>query len=167
MHQNIIKSQIKTFEEPITIKCIVHGKNLLAKIIGTTDHPLHYEFVINFSDGICIEATLLESGRWWVDNVKYRPYMIAIAEDLLGFFMVMHCEYWYKFEINQKGRDLLVWVGVGEEKYKFLVYFNADYQFTLINEKSGWEIISERVIEPNPIDNVLAHSIIKELEKRI
>jgi len=154
------------FKEPVTIKCIVNGKRLMAEIIGQTDDAIQFGFIVKFSDGICVEATISENGYWCVDNVKYRHYVLAIDKNLRDFIGVKNGD-WYKFEIGNDASLKLVWVSVNHEnKNEYTVYFEGDYQFHLRKTNSGWENESIRV-GAKAVNQVIVSQVVKELEKKI
>ena len=158
--------KIKKFDEPITIKCVVNGENLVASIIGEPALPKESGFFLIFSDGTSFEAFLNESGKWHVHYGRYKPYIKAIEKDLDCFVAVRNCD-WYKFEVGDEANRLLVWVCV--EKYKsktYLIYFNGDYQFHLLKRKKGWEIKSIRV-NAAPVDQNIANQIAAKLQEKI
>lgn len=154
------------FKEPVTIKCIVNGKKLMAELIGHTDDPIQYGFLIKFSDGIYVEATMTENGYWFIDNVKYRHYVLAIDKNLRDFIGVINGD-WYKFEIGNDSSLKLVWVSINpENKNEYTVYFEGDYQFHLRKTNSGWK--NESVREgARAVNQVIANQVVKELEKKI
>jgi len=154
------------FKEPVTIKCTVNGKRLMAEIIGRTDDPIQYGFVIKFSDGISVEATITENGYWFVDNVKYKQYVLAIDKNLRDFIGVINGD-WYKFEIGNGASLKLVWLSVNpENKNEYSVYFEGDYQFHLRKTNSGWENESVRV-GAGPVNQVIVSQVVKELKRKI
>ena len=158
--------KIKKFDEPITIKCVVNSENLVASITGELDLPKELGFFLIFSDGISFEALLNESGKWHVDDVRYKPYIKSIEKNLHCFVAVRNYD-WYKFEVGGEANRLLVWVCA--EKYnpkKYLVYFNGDYQFHLLKRKKGWEINSIRV-NAGPVDQNIANQVAAKLKEKI
>ena len=156
------------FEEPVTIKCVVNGKNLLAKIIAETNDPVQQGFVIKFSDGIVLRATGCEdSDMFETDNNLHAAYLDAIQQELRGFLMVMHGD-WYKFEISHNNQELLIWISANYEKeYSYTVYFNGDYQFDLREKDGVWESRSVRIVNPNSVDAGIVDLIVKELKEKI
>jgi|GEM_PF-2283096 len=156
---------LKSFDEPVTIKCQVNEKKLIAEILGRLDNPIQYSFLIKFSDGVIIEATFTEYGNLFLNEVKYRHYLLAIENSLRDFSCVSF-EDWYKFEIQNGKIPLLVWVGNWDSSNKYSVHFNGDYQFHLIQTKTGWENKSVR-IGAGPVDQHIVSLVVRELEKKI
>ena len=158
--------KIKKFDEPITIKCVVNSENLVASITGELDLPKQLRFFLIFSDETSFDALLNASGKWHVDDVRYKPYIKSIEKDLHCFVAVRNCD-WYKFEVGGEANRLLVWVC--GEKYNsktHLVYFNGGYQFHLLKRKKGWEIKSMRV-NARPVDQNIAKQVAAKLKKKI
>lgn len=153
------------FREPITIKCRVEGKDLLAKVVALTNDPIQTGFVIKFSDDTSVTATGCEdSGKFEANSPLYSPYIDAIQKELFGFSMVMDSE-WHKFETKYKEENILVWVGVKEDKeYNYTIYFDGSYQFELRKKDGQWQSRSVRVIEPNPINQDIVNLVVGELE---
>jgi|SRR5665213_175363 len=166
MEPQINYPEMNVYKEPVSIKCVVHGKKLIAEIIGQTDDPIQYGFVIKFSDGVCVEATISENGFWFVDKVKYKQYVLAIDKNLRDFISVNIGD-WYKFEIGSGTSLKLVWASVNPENVnEYSVYFEGDYQFTLRKTKSGWENKSVRV-GAAPVNPIIVNQVVKELEKQL
>ena len=158
--------KIKKFDEPITIKCVVNNEKLVAGIVGELDLPKELGFFLSFSDGTSFKARVNKSGKWYVDDVRYQPYIKAIEKDLDCFIAVMNCD-WYKFEVGDEANRLLVWVCA--EKYnskKYWIYFNGDYQFHLLKAKKDWQVKSIRV-NAGPVDQNIAKQVAAKLKKKI
>ncbi len=157
-------------EEPVTIKCIVNGKKLMGKIMSFSDHdPIQTGFNLEFSDGTAFWTIVCEDEDdvFSIQNEKFQPYVNAIKNSLSDFYSVCLYE-WYKFEITYNNRYILIWVGAdNEEKGKFLVRFEGDYQFNLYAGNGNWQAISHRVFNPNPINPEIVDLIVEELKKRV
>jgi hypothetical protein len=160
------EQNIKKFDEPITIKCVVNNENLVANITSELNLPKESGFFLIFSDGTSFEALVNQSGKWHVNNLKHQPYIKAVEKHLNCFTAVRNCD-WYKFEVGNEANPLLVWVCA--EKYnseKCLVYFNGDYQFHLLKTKKDWEIKSMRV-NAAPVNQDIAAQIAAKLNKKL
>ncbi|KAA9037123.1 hypothetical protein FW778_16970 [Ginsengibacter hankyongi] len=166
MKQKIFEPGYKPFKEPVTIKCVVNGKKMLAEILGETKNPVQYGLMITFSNGVSFEAiTSEDDGGWVVSEERYGPYLLAMQNELKSFLAVMH-EDWYKFEITHGERNMLVWVAYREgDDYPYSIHFDGDYQFNLKEGKPNWESISVRMIDPAPIDREIVHKVVHECKK--
>jgi len=168
MELKIFEPGYKPFKEPVTIKCVVNGKKLLAQILGETDDPIQHGFMIQFPDGASFEAIAGEDADGWVvSEERYEPYLLAIQDELKSFLAVM-CGDWYKFEITLDERNLLIWVAYREgDDYPYCVHFDGDYQFHLKEGKPNWESMAVRMMDPAPIDQEIVRKVVYELQKRI
>jgi len=85
-------NKIIPFEKPYTFGCIVGNKHLTAKIIGKHNNPIHYMFVIEFSDGTKIKTYSQEAPQGFYldsDDKHYesqKKYFYAALPDIKLFF---------------------------------------------------------------------------------
>jgi hypothetical protein len=168
MEQKIFEPGYKPFKEPVTIKCVVKGRKMLAEVLGETNDPVQHGFVIQFPDGTGFEAVACDDEDGWVvSEARYEPYLLAIQDELKSFLAVMNGD-WYKFEITHEERNLLIWIGYREgNDYPYSVHFDGDYQFYLKEGESKWESMSVRMIDPVPVDQEIVDKVVHELQKRI
>ena len=161
--------EITVFEEPVTIKCHVEGRNLLAKITIEYCDPTDHFFYIEFSNDVQIVTgpSDEEPGCWTVDDVKDLPYLNAIIKSLTDFMAVRE-SFWHKFEIKNGSRKLLVWAAQSEEnKNEFSVHFEGDYQFHLEKINSHWISWTISEYEPDPTIVPIVKEVTKYLNEKI
>ncbi len=66
------------------LKCNVNGIKLKAEILEKLDADIVLLSKTRFSDGVELEATFnAEIAEWSIDNEAYRPYFMAIEDDLV------------------------------------------------------------------------------------
>ena len=155
------------FREPVTIKCLVHGKKMMAKIMGETANSLTPSFLLEFSDGTSFEAMWPEDSEYWHPaRPKYWNYVFGIQDALTDFFSVYYTN-WYKFEIHANAQDLLIWVGEDTiTDFSFTVHYNGSYQFSLRQANEIWEAASLRD-EKEILDESIVNKVINELKQKV
>ena len=161
--------EITVFEEPVTIKCHVEGRNLMAEITIEYCDPTDHFFYIEFSNDVQIVAgpSTFETGRWWVDEMEYLPYLNSIEKSLADFIAVRE-SFWYKFEIKNGSQKLLVWVAQGEaNKNEFSVHFEGDYRFHLEKINSRWISWTIGGYQLNPILQPIVDEVCAYLDGKI
>jgi hypothetical protein len=161
--------EVTEFEEPITIKCNVEGRNLMAEISCEYHDPTEHFFLIEFSNDVQIVAgpSSVEPGSWWVHDLEYLPYLNSVKKSIADFIAVSE-SFWYKFEIKDGSQKLLVWAAQSEEnKNEFSIHYEGDYQFHLEKTSSGWTSWTIRENEPNPIIEHIVKEVSKYLNEKI
>ena len=161
--------EIMIFEEPVTIKCNVEGKNLMAEITSEYHDPTLHCFLIEFSNDVQIVAgpSTEEPGSWTLDDLKYVPYLNSVMKSLADFIAVRE-SFWYKFELRDGSQELLVWAAQSEEnKKEFAVHFEGDYQFHLEKTSSGWTSWTIRESGLNPIIKLVVKEVSRYLDEKI
>ncbi|GEO08742.1 hypothetical protein [Segetibacter aerophilus] len=168
MEQPISSYVCKRYKKPVAFNCVVNGKPLIAEVIADIENPLEFTVAMRFNDGVEFEATALESGKWWISDVRKLDYIKAVQDDLSNFLSVKHYQ-WDMFEISYKHAPLLVWVAKIEtdEDGPFSIYYKGDYRFHTRKSKQGWEAKSVRVMNPEIIDERLVSFIGARLEKAV
>jgi len=157
------------FEEPVTIKCNVEGRNLMAGITSEYYDPTEHLFLIEFSNDVTIVTgpSSEEPDCWLVEEPKDLPYLNAVIRSLADFVAVRD-SFWYKFEIKYGTRKLLVWAAQSEEnKNQFSVHFEGDYQFHIEKTNLGWRSWTIREYDPNPIIVPIVKEVTKYLNGKI
>ena len=166
MQSDYVSSQV-TFQPPVLIGCTVKGKKLDARILAECSDDFGFGFEVAFSDGthfITMDNDLTD--RLAITNPAHQAYLDAINDDLQCLMFVRNTN-WYMFEISHE-KPLRVWVSESEEPdYRFSVYYNAEYHFS-IDEKNGqWCEKNILTTDPKVFDKSIAEKVTRELQLKI
>jgi hypothetical protein len=160
---------------PISFTCEVKGRELIATVIGTLDHPIDFFYRIRFSDGYISDFTPSQGGTWYdMANEKeykdankhpYSPYAEAIQNDLRDLHQFQIYVEAYCFRIPVKGAMTNVYVlrDGEEEGGQYNVKFGGQYQFSLRRAKDTWFAGSKYDKKAN-VDSELARNVYLMIE---